>query len=170
MALLAEKRAGHAALLGREEERARLGALLESARASRSGTLILRGDPGLGKTALLEDTRERAAGMHVLAARGVESESELPFAGLHQLIQPLMPRVEGLPPRQREALLACFAMGDSSQTNPFFTDLAVLELLVEAAAQAPVLVVLDDIHWLDRPTVLRRQGRRGSRRAPATPR
>ena len=141
-------------LVGRDDELRHLIDRLDG--VALGGSVIgLTGVPGVGKSALLEQVFEhaRATGFRVLGARGSQAEIQLPFAGLHQLIQPLMPRVDGLPPRQREALLACFAMGDSSQTNPFFTDLAVLELLVEAAAQAPVLVVLDDIHWLDRPTV-----------------
>jgi predicted ATPase len=69
-------------LYGRDSERARIGALLEAARSSRSCALVVRGEPGIGKTALLEDARDRASDMHVLAARGVESEAELPFAGL----------------------------------------------------------------------------------------
>jgi predicted ATPase len=75
-------------LYGRDVERASIGALLEGARAGRSGALVVRREPGIGKTALLEDTRERAVDMHVLRARGVESESELPFAALHQLVRP----------------------------------------------------------------------------------
>jgi predicted ATPase len=72
-------------LLGRDAERTRIGALLEAARDSRSGALVVKGEPGIGKTALLEDAREQATDMCVLTARGVETESNLPFAGLHQL-------------------------------------------------------------------------------------
>ena len=86
-------------LYGREVERAQVAALLEAARASRSGALILRGEPGIGKTALLEDARAQAGEMHVLAPHGVESESELPFAGLHQLLRPALhlPTLAGAP-------------------------------------------------------------------------
>jgi len=115
----------------------------------------LVGEPGVGKTALLSSVSEhaRAAGFRVLSARGSQSEIHLPFASLHQILQPLLPRTDRLPRRQRDALLACFAMSDSTVVNPFFTSLAVLELLVDAAAQAPVLVCLDDLHWLDQPSI-----------------
>jgi predicted ATPase len=83
-------------LYGRDAERARIGALLDAARASQSGTLVIRGEPGIGKSALLADTRERATDMHVLTARGVQSESELPFAALHQLIRPALDHIERL--------------------------------------------------------------------------
>lgn len=114
----------------------------------------LLGEPGIGKSALAGRVVEHAreAGFTVLDARASQAEAPLPFAGLHQLLQPLLPRVDGLPARQRDALLTCFAMGDSAEANPFFTYLAVLELLVEAAAGAPVLVVVDDLHWLDQPS------------------
>src|ERR687885_2762879 len=91
-------------LYGRDEERATIGALLDGARASRSGALVLRGEPGIGKSALLEDTRDRGSDMHVLGARGVESESELPFAALHQLLRPALDHVDRLPPPQAAAL------------------------------------------------------------------
>jgi predicted ATPase len=91
-------------LFGRDVERARIGALLDGARASRSGVLVVRGGPGIGKTALLEDARDLAADMDVLAARGVESEAELPFAGLHQLLRPALPLAEHLPRPQALAL------------------------------------------------------------------
>src|SRR5215218_7048286 len=77
-------------LYGRDAERARIGELLAAARESRSGALVLRGEAGIGKSALLEDAHEQAADMHVLSARGVESESELPFAALHQLLRPAL--------------------------------------------------------------------------------
>jgi hypothetical protein len=80
----------------------------------------LLGEPGVGKSALQAHVvgHARAAGFSVFSARGSQSEAHLPFAGLHQLLQPLLPRVDGLPPRQREALLACFAMPESTEVNP----------------------------------------------------
>ena len=84
-------------LYGREAERSLIGGLLDGARESRSGVLVLVGEPGLGKSALLEDARERATGMQVLSSRGVESEAQLPFAALHQLLRPVLPGVEELP-------------------------------------------------------------------------
>ena len=97
-------------LYGREVERARVGALVDAARSSRSGALILRGEPGVGKTALLEDARERARDMQVLAARGVEAESELPFSGLHQLLRPALRLLERLPEPQATALQGAFGL------------------------------------------------------------
>ena len=99
-------------LYGRDAERALIGDLLDAARASRSGALILRGEPGAGKTALLEDAREQATGMQVLWARGVESESELPFAALHQLLRPALGGLDGLPaPQAARAALRAGARG-----------------------------------------------------------
>lgn len=141
-------------LVGRGDELQHLIDQLDGVHAG--GSVIgLLGEPGVGKSALQGRVVEyaRAAGFGVLRARGSQPEVQLPFAGLHQLLQPLLPRVDGLPARQREALLACFAMSDATEVNPFFIYLAVLELLVDSAAQAPLLVCLDDIHWLDRPSI-----------------
>jgi predicted ATPase len=103
-------------LYGRDRERAKIWALLEAARASRSGALVLRGEAGIGKSALLEDARDRAADMHVLVARGVESESELPFAALHQLLRPAFGYADKLPEPQAEALGV--ALGLEEGTRP----------------------------------------------------
>src|SRR5262249_1344062 len=106
-------------LYGRARERGRIGDLLEAARASRSNALVIRGEPGIGKTALLEDTRERAADMHVLTARGVESEAELPFAALHQLLRPVLSHVEQLPAPQADALRGALGLAQSSGQERF---------------------------------------------------
>ena len=103
-------------LYGRDVERAGVGGLVEAARSSRSGALILRGEPGVGKTALLEDARERARDMQVLAARGVESESELPFAGLHQLVRPALHLLERIPEPQAAALQGAFGLRSAPGT------------------------------------------------------
>ncbi|HEY2191575.1 MAG TPA: AAA family ATPase [Actinomycetospora sp.] len=141
-------------LVGRDDE---LRALVERLDGVQLGgvALGLVGEPGVGKSALLAGLAEHAreSGFRVLTARGARSESHLPFAALHQLLRPLLPRADRLPDRQREALLACFAMTDARVDNPFFIALAVLELLADAAAEAPVLVGLDDLHRMDRPTV-----------------
>ncbi len=115
----------------------------------------LLGDPGVGKSALLERVEQeaRARGHAVLRSRGNQSETHLPYASLHQLVRTLLPRVDALPVNQREALLACFAMGSSVEVNPFFTSLAVLELIVDAAARTPLLVSLDDLDLMDQPSV-----------------
>src|SRR5918912_4431058 len=120
-------------LYGRDEERALIGALLDAARESRSGALVVRGEPGIGKSALLEDARERAADMHVLAARGVESESELPFAGLHQLLRPALHLVDGLPVPQAGALCAALGLTERSSDDRFLISAACLTLLAELA-------------------------------------
>ena len=136
-------------LYGRDRERTRIGALLEDARASRSGALVIRGEPGIGKTALLDDARERAADMHVLSARGVESESDLPFAALHQLFRTARGHIADLPPPQAEALEAALGIGQSLGQERFLVFAACLSLLSELAERRPVLCLVDDAHWLD---------------------
>ena len=127
-------------LYGRDAERALIGALLDAARASRSGALVLRGEPGAGKTALLEDARERAVGMQVLWARGVESESELPFAALQQLLRPALGGLDGLPAPQAAALRSAFGLEEGAGLERFLVYTACLTLLVRAggAATGPV--------------------------------
>ena len=136
-------------LYGRDPERAQIGALLEGARASRSGALVLRGEVGIGKSALLEDARERAGDMLILTARGVESEAELPFAGLHQLLRPALGHVERLPPPQAAALRSALGLEESAGHERFLVFAACLSLLSELAERRPVLCVVDDAHWLD---------------------
>jgi DNA-binding CsgD family transcriptional regulator len=142
---------GHV-LYGRDAERAKIGALLEAARASRSGALVLRGQPGIGKTALLEDARERAVDMHVLSAQGVESESELPFAGLHQLIRPALHLLERLPGPQADALQGALGLAEGPGDERFLVSAACLTLLSELAERRPVLCLVDDAQWLDVPS------------------
>lgn len=157
----------HLVLYGRDSERAQIGALLEAARDSRSGVLVLRGEPGVGKTALLEDARERAADMHVLTARGVESESELPFAALHQLTRPALEHLGDLPSPQAAALRGALGLGERTGEDRFLVSLALLSLLAEFAERRPVLCLVDDAHWLDTPSadallfVARRLGAEG---------
>jgi predicted ATPase len=103
-----------AMLYGRDQERAAIDALLEGAKLSRSGVMVLRGEPGIGKSALLEDARDRATDMHVLAARGVESESELPFAALHQLLRPALQHLDALPVPQAGALRSALGLAEGS--------------------------------------------------------
>jgi DNA-binding CsgD family transcriptional regulator len=154
-------------LYGRDSERAEIWALLEAARASRSGALVIRGEAGIGKTALLEDARERAADMQVLQARGVESESELPFAGLHQLLRPALHLIEWLPGPQAAALSGALGLGARGGDDRFLISAACLTLLSDLAERRPVLCLLDDVHWLDTPSadallfVARRLGAEG---------
>jgi len=136
-------------LYGREAERARIGRLLEGARASRSAALVLRGEPGIGKTALLEDALAHTTGMQVLTARGVRSESELPFAALHQLLRPVLRYIDRLPDPQAQALRAAFGLAAGSSQERFLVFSGCLSLLSELAEERPVLCVVDDAHWLD---------------------
>jgi DNA-binding CsgD family transcriptional regulator len=136
-------------LYGRDAERDRIGALLKAARASQSGALVLRGEPGVGKSALLDDTRERAGDMHVLSARGVESEAELPFAALHQLLRNALGHVDALPAPQANALRAALGLADAAGYERFLVSAACLSLLSELSEKRPVLCLVDDAHWLD---------------------
>jgi len=136
-------------LSGRDREREQLRVLLENARSSQSAALVIRGEPGVGKTALLQDTRDRATDMHVLTARGVESESELPFAALHQLFHSSLRYAERLPPPQAAALNAALGLGDGQAQERFLVSAASLSLLSELAERRPVLCLIDDAHWLD---------------------
>ena len=137
-------------LYGRDAERSAVTTLLDAARDSRSGVLVLRGQPGAGKSALLQDAVEQASDMQVLEARGIESESELAFAGLHQLLRPILGRqVEGLPGPQATALRVAFGLEHGRGEDRFLVSVAVLSLLAEAAERRPVLCVVDDAHWLD---------------------
>ncbi|HXO09880.1 MAG TPA: AAA family ATPase, partial [Solirubrobacteraceae bacterium] len=127
-----------------------LDGLLERARAGQSGVLVLRGDAGIGKTALLEDAIGSSSDMRVLRAVGLEAEMELPFAALHQLCAPLLDWLDDLPGPQRDALATTFGLSAGAVPDRFFVGLAVLGLLSEAAEMHPLLCVIDDAQWLDR--------------------
>jgi DNA-binding CsgD family transcriptional regulator len=139
-------------LLGRAAEQERIGGLLAGARDGRSGVLVIRGEPGIGKSALLDYAREQAEGMAVLFARGLESESELPFAGLSELLAPVLDHLEVIPAPQRGALEGGLAMGPGGPGDRFAAYAGVLSLWAAAAEEAPLLVLVDDAHWLDRPS------------------
>src|SRR5580693_2798689 len=141
-------------LLDRLPERAALGGLLEAARAGRSGVLVVRGEPGVGKTALLDWAVGSAAGLRVARVAGVESEMELAFAALQQLCAPMLDRLAGLPDPQREALGVAFGLNTGAAPDRFLVGLAALSLLSEAAGQQPLLCVIDDAQWLDRASAL----------------
>src|SRR5262245_21557644 len=136
-------------LYGRDVERDAIGGLLDDARHWRSGVLVVRGEAGIGKTALLEDARDRAADMHVLSARGVEAESELAFGALHQRIRPALGHLDQLPAPQATALRAALGLADGSGQDRFLVFAACLSLLSELAERRPVLCLVDDAHWLD---------------------
>ena len=138
-------------LIGRSGECARLDRVLTDARAGHSAILVLRGAAGAGKTALLEYAAGRAASCRIVRAVGVESEMELPFSGLHQLCGPLLDRLDGLPPPQRDALATAFGLRNSgSRADRFLISLAALSLLSDAAEELPLLCLVDDAQWLDR--------------------
>ncbi|MDO3650035.1 ATP-binding protein [Nocardia mangyaensis] len=137
-------------LHGRETEQARIDDLITGARAGCSGALVLRGEAGIGKSALLDYAA--AQGIPAVRSAGIESEAELPFAALHLLVRPGMELVRQLPPRQRDALEAAFGLGDGTPADRMLIGLAVLTLLAEEAAEGPLLCLIDDAHWLDRAT------------------
>ena len=136
-------------LCGRDAERARIGELLDGARASRSAVLVVSGEPGVGKSALLEDARGRAGDMCVLSGAGVESEAQLPFAALQQILRPALGHLERLPQPQAAALGGALGLAAGGGEDRFLISLAVLSLLAEAAECQPVLCLVDDAHWLD---------------------
>jgi DNA-binding CsgD family transcriptional regulator len=137
-------------LADRRAESARLDRLLADARAGRSAVLVLRGEPGIGKTAVLGYAAGRAAGFRVVRSAGVESEMELPFAGLQQLCGPMLGGLGRLPPPQRDALGTAFGLSSGAQPDRFLVGLAVLSLLSDAAEERPLLCLIDDAQWLDR--------------------
>jgi DNA-binding CsgD family transcriptional regulator len=137
-------------LLGRELETARIDRLLDEAREGRSGVLVLSGEPGIGKTALLDHAAGQAEGMTVLAARGIESEAELPFVALADLLRPAMLLIERIPEAQAAALEAAFALGPPAAGDRFTVCAGVLSLLAAAADESPVLVLIDDAQAVDR--------------------
>jgi DNA-binding CsgD family transcriptional regulator len=137
-------------LLGREREREVLDRLLEAARSGDGGALVVRGEPGVGKTALLEWTIEEGRQFRVVRTVGVEGEMELPYAALQQLCSPMLDLSERLADPQRAALTVAFGLSTGPTPNRFLVGLAVLGLLSEAAEERPLLCVVDDAQWLDR--------------------
>jgi DNA-binding CsgD family transcriptional regulator len=139
-------------LYDREAECAAVEGLIASAGSSRSGALVVRGDPGLGKSALLGHATEHATGMRVLRAVGIEAESELAFAALHQLVRPTLDLLTRLPEPQASALGGALGLSRVSVKDRFLIGVGVLTLLAEAAEDAPLVCVVDDAQWLDRPS------------------
>ena len=123
---------------------------LQRVRAGASSVLVVRGEAGVGKTALLEYLAERASACRIVRVAGVESEMELAFAGLHQLCAPMLDGLNGLPGPQRDALRVAFGLQDGAAPNRFLVALAVLGLLAEAAEVEPLVCLVDDAQWLDR--------------------
>jgi DNA-binding CsgD family transcriptional regulator len=137
------------ALLGRDDERLALDRLLAEARDGRSGVLAFVGEPGIGKTALLEYAAARATGMQVVRARGIESEAEVPFAGLAELLAAATAYLDRIPARQAEALSGALALGPPAATGRFAVGAATLSLLSAFAEEAPLALLVDDAHLLD---------------------
>ncbi|SFJ52191.1 regulatory protein, luxR family [Streptosporangium canum] len=137
-------------LHGRAAEQAVIDRLLADSRAGRSGALLVRGEPGIGKTALLDYAAAAAEDLRVIRGTGVESEAELPFAGLHLLLRPVFDRVGALPEQQERALRAAFGLASVASGDRLLVGLAVLSLLSELAEDGPLLVLVDDAQWLDR--------------------
>jgi len=142
-----------AKLMDRLDERDTLDRLVDAVRTGESQVLVLRGEPGVGKTALLDYVSSQAAGCRLARAVGVQSEMELAFAGLHQLCAPMLDRLAALPVPQREALRTSFGISTGPAPDRFVLGLAVLSLLSEAAGQRPLLCLVDDTQWLDRASV-----------------
>jgi DNA-binding CsgD family transcriptional regulator len=140
-------------LVGRVAELVTLGQLLAAARDGRSGVLLIRGEAGIGKSVLLDYVEARAEGFHTARVAGVESEMELPYAGLQQLCQPFVDRVPSLPAPQRVALDTAIGLGVGPPPDRFLVGLAVLQLLAGLAEEQPALWIVDDAQWLDRASV-----------------
>ena len=146
---------GDSPLYGRDVELALLSGLLDRATAGMGGARIVRGDPGIGKSRLLEAVVEQAQArsMNVHRTRGVQSEAHLPFAGLHQMLGALMPRLDELGVFQKRHLLAAFGLEEAASADRFRIALAALDLFTDAASDRPLLLVADDAQLLDAPTV-----------------
>ncbi len=136
-------------LLGRRSEREALDRLLSDALAGQSRVTVLRGEAGVGKSALLSYLSEQVAGWHVMTAAGVESEMELAYSGLHQLCRPILDHLDRLPVPQRQALATVFGQSAGSPPDRFLVGLAALTLFADAAEQQPLLCIVDDAQWLD---------------------
>src|SRR5438445_4078671 len=150
MANLSPVRRRAPALTGRRGECDVLDRLVDVVGAGESRALVVRGEPGMGKTALLEYAVKEASEFLVVRAAGVQSEMELAFAGLHQLLASMLDRLDGLPAPQGEALRTAFGLASGRPPDRFFVGLAVLNLLSDVAEEQPLLCVVDDEQWLDR--------------------
>lgn len=139
-------------LLGREAEQRVVDELLRTARGGRSAVLVVRGEPGIGKTALLGYAERSAGDMTVLRCAGIEAEHEFPFAGLHQLLRPYLGLLDRLPAPQQAALRGAFGLSFDPVQSPYLVSLGLLSVLAEACEPAPVLCLIDDAHWLDQPS------------------
>lgn len=137
-------------LFGRESELHEVDQALASARLGLSSRLLIRGEPGIGKTALLEHALSQATGMKLLSARGVEFEADVPFAGLHELLLPALGLIDRLPPIHAAALRSSLGLGDRIEADRLIVGAGVLEIISIYAEQGPLLITVDDAQWLDR--------------------
>jgi hypothetical protein len=138
-----------ARLRGRRSECEALDGLIAGVRSGESRVVVLCGEAGVGKTALLEYVSNRASGCRMARAAGVESEMELAFAGLHQLCAPMLGRLDRLPAPQRDAVATAFGLRAGDAPDRFLVGLGALTLLSDAAEERPVVCLIDDAHWLD---------------------
>ena len=136
-------------LVGRAEELAVLEKLVDSAASGLSAAVVLRGEAGVGKTALLDHVADRAAGIEVTRLAGLESESHLDFAAIHRLLVPYLDHIADLPPTQAQALRTAIGLSDAAPANSFILGLSVLTILSAVTARRPLLVIVDDAQWLD---------------------
>ncbi|MEU8606592.1 AAA family ATPase [Actinoplanes sp. NPDC048791] len=137
-------------MIGRDREILAVGDLVRAGRTG--GAWVLRGEAGVGKSALISAVCRELTGTQILMTRGVEAEASLPFAGLHQMLRPIMPLAGTLAPRQQAALAAAMGTGEAQAGEPFILALAVLELLATAADRSPIAIFVDDAQWLDAPS------------------
>ena len=140
-------------LVGRVAEQRTIDGLLRNAREQRGAGLVIRGEPGIGKSALLEYAAGQAGGMLVLRATGVEAESALAYAALHQLLHPVLRHLGALPEPQADALRIALGLAVGAEVQPFLVAAAALTLVSEAAGERPVLCLVDDAHWCDGPSL-----------------
>src|ERR1700682_296415 len=136
-------------LVGRESELRHIESLLAAALDGKSAALVIQGDPGIGKSALLRFAQEHAGGMLLLTTRGVESESEIPFSGLSELLRPILHLLRALPSPQAAALGGALALSPPRRSDRFAIFAASFNLLIAASDEAPLLITIDDAHWLD---------------------
>ncbi|HEY6395836.1 MAG TPA: BREX system ATP-binding domain-containing protein, partial [Solirubrobacteraceae bacterium] len=142
------------AFMGRARERAALDQMLDRVRAGESSARVMRGEAGIGKTALMQYCARQASGCHVAQIAGVESELEMPFAAVDQLCRPIIAGIDVLPEPQQQALRVAFGLAVGPTPERFVVGLAVLGLLVEAAGERPLVCLVDDAQWLDEPSRL----------------
>src|SRR3954452_138375 len=141
-------------LRGRASERELLDRLLANVRGGQSAILVIRGEPGIGKTALLQYAAGHASGFRLVQVTGAEAEMELPFAGIHQLCAPVLDQLEALPQPQRDALNVALGLASGDVPDRFLVGLAVLGLLSAAAEDRPLLCLVEDAQWLDAASAL----------------